>query len=186
MKFYVTTPIYYVNDVPHIGHAYTTLAADVIARYKRLCGYQVFFLTGTDEHGQKVQQAAEKRGVVPQKHADELNIAFKNLWRKLNISNDDFIRTTEDRHKKVVQKALQILFDKKDIYKESYEGWYCLSDERFWMEKDLKDGSCPDCGRKVEYIKEWNYFFRMAKYQDWLIQYIKDNPRFIMPESRRN
>jgi len=186
MKFYVTTPIYYVNDVPHIGHAYTTLAADVIARYKRLCGYQVFFLTGTDEHGQKVQQAAEKRGVVPQKHADELNIAFKNLWRKLNISNDDFIRTTEDRHKKVVQKALQILFDKKDIYKESYEGWYCLSDERFWMEKDLKDGSCPDCGRKVEYIKEWNYFFRMGKYQDWLIQYIKDNPRFIMPESRRN
>ena len=186
MKFYVTTPIYYVNDVPHIGHAYTTLAADVIARYKRLCGYQVFFLTGTDEHGQKVQQAAEKRGVVPQKHADELNIAFKNLWRKLNISNDDFIRTTEDRHKKVVQKALQILFDKKDIYKESYEGWYCLSDERFWMEKDLKDGNCPDCGRKVEYIKEWNYFFRMGKYQDWLIQYIKDNPRFIMPESRRN
>ena len=186
MKFYVTTPIYYVNDVPHIGHAYTTLAADVIARYKRLCGYQVFFLTGTDEHGQKVQQAAEKRGVVPQKHADELNIAFKNLWRKLNISNDDFIRTTEDRHKKVVQKALQILFDKKDIYKESYEGWYCLSDERFWMEKDLKEGNCPDCGRKVEYIKEWNYFFRMGKYQDWLIQYIKDNPRFIMPESRRN
>jgi len=186
MKFYVTTPIYYVNDVPHIGHAYTTLAADVIARYKRLCGYQVFFLTGTDEHGQKVQQAAEKRGVVPQKHADELNIAFKNLWKKLNISNDDFIRTTEDRHKKVVQKALQILFDKKDIYKESYEGWYCLSDERFWMEKDLKEGNCPDCGRKVEYIKEWNYFFRMGKYQDWLIQYIKDNPRFIMPESRRN
>jgi len=186
MKFYITTPIYYVNDIPHIGHAYTTVAADVLARYKRLCGYQVFFLTGTDEHGQKVQQAAEKRGVVPQKHADELNIAFKNLWKKLNISNDDFIRTTENRHKKVVQKALQILFDKKDIYKESYEGWYCLSDERFWMEKDLKEGNCPDCGRKVEYIKEWNYFFRMGKYQDWLIQYIKDNPRFIMPESRRN
>ncbi len=185
-KFYITTPIYYVNDIPHIGHAYTTVAADVMARYKRLCGYQVFFLTGTDEHGQKVQQAAEKRGITPQKHADELHIAFKNLWRKLNISNDDFIRTTEDRHKRVVQKALQILFDKGDIYKESYEGWYCLSDERFWMEKDLKEGNCPDCGRKVEYIKEWNYFFRMGKYQDWLIQYIKDNPRFIMPESRRN
>ncbi len=186
MKFYITTPIYYVNDIPHIGHAYTTVAADVLARYKRLCGYQVFFLTGTDEHGQKVQQAAEKRGVTPQKHADELHISFKNLWKKLNISNDDFIRTTEERHKKVVQKALQILFDKGDIYKESYEGWYCLSDERFWMEKDLKEGNCPDCGRKVEYIKEWNYFFRMGKYQDWLIQYIKDNPRFIMPESRRN
>ena len=185
-KFYITTPIYYVNDIPHIGHAYTTVAADVMARYKRLCGYQVFFLTGTDEHGQKVQQAAEKRGVAPQKHADELHISFKNLWEKLNISNDDFIRTTEERHKRAVQKALQILFDKGDIYKASYEGWYCLSDERFWMEKDLKDGNCPDCGRKVEYIKEWNYFFRMGKYQDWLIQYIKDNPRFIMPESRRN
>ena len=185
-KFYITTPIYYVNDIPHIGHAYTTVAADVMARYKRFCGYQVFFLTGTDEHGQKVQQAAEKRGVAPQKHADELHISFKNLWEKLNISNDDFIRTTEERHKRAVQKALQILFDKGDIYKESYEGWYCLSDERFWMEKDLKEGNCPDCGRKVEYIKEWNYFFRMGKYQDWLIQYIKDNPRFIMPESRRN
>jgi len=185
-KFYITTPIYYVNDIPHVGHAYTTVAADVMARYKRLCGYQVFFLTGTDEHGQKVQQAAEKRGVAPQKHADELHISFKNLWEKLNISNDDFIRTTEERHKRAVQKALQILFDKGDIYKASYEGWYCLSDERFWMEKDLKDGNCPDCGRKVEYIKEWNYFFRMGKYQDWLIQYIKDNPRFIMPESRRN
>ncbi|MEK6546233.1 MAG: methionine--tRNA ligase, partial [Nitrospinota bacterium] len=186
MKFYITTPIYYVNDIPHIGHAYTTVAADVLARYKRLCSYQVFFLTGTDEHGQKVQQAAEKRGVTPQKHADELHISFKNLWKKLNISNDDFIRTTEERHKRVVQKALQILFDKGDIYKESYEGWYCLSDERFWMEKDLKEGNCPDCGRKVEYIKEWNYFFRMGKYQDWLIQHIKENPRFIMPESRRN
>ena len=185
-KFYITTPIYYVNDIPHVGHAYTTVAADVMARYKRLCGYQVFFLTGTDEHGQKVQQAAEKRGVAPQKHADELHISFKNLWEKLNISNDDFIRTTEERHKRAVQKALQILFDKGDIYKASYEGWYCLSDERFWMEKDLKEGNCPDCGRKVEYIKEWNYFFRMGKYQDWLIQYIKDNPRFIMPESRRN
>ena len=185
-KFYITTPIYYVNDIPHVGHAYTTVAADVMARYKRLCGYQVFLLTGTDEHGQKVQQAAEKRGVAPQKHADELHISFKNLWEKLNISNDDFIRTTEERHKRAVQKALQILFDKGDIYKASYEGWYCLSDERFWMEKDLKDGNCPDCGRKVEYIKEWNYFFRMGKYQDWLIQYIKDNPRFIMPESRRN
>lgn len=185
-NFYITTPIYYVNDIPHIGHAYTTVAADTVARYKRFRGFKVFFLTGTDEHGQKVQQAAERRGVAPDRHADEFYIAFKDLWQKLNISNDDFIRTTEDRHKRVVQDVLQRLFEKGDIYKESYEGWYCLSDERFWMERDLKEGNCPDCNRKVEYIKEWNYFFRMSKYQNWLIQYIKDNPKFIMPESRCN
>jgi methionyl-tRNA synthetase len=185
-KFYITTPIYYVNDIPHIGHAYTTVAADVLARYKRLCGFDVFFLTGTDEHGQKVQQAAEKRGVTPERHVDELHKAFKNLWQKLNISNNDFIRTTEVRHRRVVQETLQILFNNGDIYKDSYEGWYCLSDERFWMEKDLKEGNCPDCGRKVEFIKEWNYFFKMSKYQEWLIHHIKDNPQFIMPESRRN
>lgn len=185
-KFYITTPIYYVNDIPHIGHAYTTIAADIMARYKRLCGFEVFFLTGTDEHGQKVQQAADRRGVTPQKHADELHAAFKNLWVKLNISNNDFIRTTEDRHKRVVKKTLQTLFEKGDIYKGSYEGWYCLPDERFWREKDIIEGKCPDCGREVEYLKEWNYFFRMGKYQGWLIQYIKDNSWFITPESRHN
>lgn len=184
--FYVTTPIYYVNDLPHLGHAYTTVAADVIARYKRLQGYDVFFLTGTDEHGQKVEQAARKRNIEPQKHCNELHLRFKELWIRLNISNNDFIRTTEDRHKKVVQKTLQALFDKGEIYKDSYEGWYCLPDERFWTGKDLINGNCPECGRKVDRIKEYNYFFKMGKYQDWLINYIKSNEDFILPSNRKN
>jgi methionyl-tRNA synthetase len=185
-KFFLTTPIYYVNDVPHIGHAYTTIAADVVARYKRLEGYEVSFLTGTDEHGQKVLQAAQALGVEPQEHVDKLHKRFKELWARLNISNDDFIRTTEERHKTLVRDILQQLFDRKEIYKDSYEGWYCMPDERFWTEKDLVKGNCPECGRKVDKIKEHNYFFKMGQHQDWLKEYIKSNDEFIQPVSRRN
>jgi methionyl-tRNA synthetase len=184
--FYVTTPIYYVNDVPHIGHAYTTVAADILARFKRLEGYQVFFLTGTDEHGQKVEKAAQERGVDPKTHCDETVKRFQSLWKRLNISNNDFIRTTEDRHKKVVQKILQDLYDRGEIYQDDYQGWYCVPCERFWTEKDLTEGKCPDCLRPVSEISEKNYFFRMSKYQSWLIEHIEKNERFILPLSRRN
>lgn len=185
-NFYITTPIYYVNDVPHIGHAYTTVAADVLARYKRLQGYDVFFLTGTDEHGQKVQQAATQRGVSPQQHADEFVVRFQDLWKRLLISNDDFIRTTEQRHQSVVQTVLKQLWDKKLIYEDLYQGWYCLPDERFWAEDELIEGRCPECGRSVDRISEKNYFFKMSLYQDRLNRYIKEQPEFIRPESRRN
>ena len=185
-KFYITTPIYYVNDVPHIGHAYTTIASDVVARYKRLEGFEVFFLTGTDEHGQKVQQAATVMGVSPQQHVDKLHQRFKELWVRLNISNSDFIRTTEERHKKLVCDILQELHSKDEIYQASYEGWYCTPCERFWTEKDLAESNCPECQRKVEKIKEHNYFFRMGKYQKWLVDRINNDPQFILPASRRN
>ena len=185
-KFYITTPIYYVNDVPHIGHAYTTIAADVVARYKRLEGVEVFFLTGTDEHGQKVQQAANDSGVSPQEHVDKLHQRFKELWVRLNISNTEFIRTTEERHKKLVRDILQELHSRDEIYRDSYEGWYCTPCERFWTEKDLAEGNCPECRRKVDKIKEHNYFFRMGKYQQWLIDRIKNDPHFILPASRKN
>jgi methionyl-tRNA synthetase len=184
--FYITTPIYYVNDVPHIGHAYTTIAADILARYKRLEGYRVFFLTGTDEHGQKVEKAALERGVDPKAHCDEMVKRFLSLWQRLNISNNDFIRTTEARHKAVVQKILQDLYDRGEVYLGSYEGWYCVPCERFWTEKDLAEGECPDCLRSVIEISEKNYFFRMGKYQSWLIEHIEKNERFILPLSRRN
>lgn len=184
--FYITTPIYYVNDVPHIGHAYTTIAADILSRYKRLEGYQVFFLTGTDEHGQKVEKAAQERGVDPKVHCDEMVKRFQSLWQRLNISNNDFIRTTESRHKKVVQKILQDLYDRGEIYQDSYEGWYCVPCERFWTEKDLVEGKCPDCLRPVMELSENNYFFRMSKYQSWLIDHIEKNDRFILPPSKRN
>jgi methionyl-tRNA synthetase len=184
--FYITTPIYYVNDVPHIGHAYTTIAADVMARYWRLRGRDVFFLTGLDEHGQKVQQAAAKAGVDPQIHCDRLAPQFQELWRRLDISHDAFIRTTDHPHKQVVQRYLQVLYDKRLIYSDSYTGWYCTFDERFWTEKDVTDGLCPDCKRPVERISEQNYFFRMGQYQDRLIEYIKTHKDFIRPESRRN
>ena len=185
--FYVTTPIYYVNDVPHIGHAYTTVAADILARYKRLeGGYRVFFLTGTDEHGQKVEKAAQERGVDPKVHCDEMVKRFQSLWQRLEISNNDFIRTTEARHRTVVQKILQDLYDRGEIYLDSYEGWYCVPCERFWTEKDLTDGKCPDCLRPVIEISEKNYFFRMSKYQSWLIKHIEGNDRFILPPARRN
>ena len=185
-KFYVTTPIYYVNDVPHIGHAYTTIAADILARYNRLKGKDVFFLTGTDEHGQKVDKAALERGKTPKEHADILVENFKALWEKLNISNDAFIRTTDNEHKERVQTVLQELWDRGEIEKRSYSGWYCTPDERFWTEKDLIDGNCPECKRSVEQIHEENYFFLMSKYQDRLIKHIEDNPLFILPETRRN
>jgi methionyl-tRNA synthetase len=184
--FYLTTPIYYVNDVPHIGHAYTTIAADVLARYHRLIGDDVYFLTGLDEHGQKVQQAAAKAGVEPQTHCDRLAPQFQQLWAKLNISNDGFIRTTQPPHKAAVQRALQTLYDQKLIYSAEYSGWYCTFDERFWTEKDLESGLCPDCKRPVERLSERNYFFKMSLYQDRLIAYIQANPDFIRPQSRCN
>jgi len=185
-KFYITTPIYYVNDVPHIGHAYTTIAADVMARYHRLLGDSVFFLTGTDEHGQKVEKAAVEKGRTPKEHADLLSLNFKRLWEKLEITNDAFIRTTDREHVSVVQELLQKLYDKGEIERRTYEGWYCTPDERFWTEKDIVDGKCPDCGRPVEQIKEDNYFFLMSKYQDRLVRHIIDHPDYIRPESRRN
>lgn len=184
--FYITTPIYYVNDVPHIGHAYTTIAADVLARYWTLRGREVFFLTGLDEHGQKVQQAAAKAGIDPQTHCDKLAPQFQQLWKKLNISNNAFIRTTDAQHKSIVQRYLQQLYDQQLIYKDSYTGWYCTFDERFWTEKDVENGLCPDCKRPVEQLSEHNYFFRMGQYQDRLINHIKQHPDFIRPESRRN
>lgn len=184
--FYITTPIYYVNDVPHIGHAYTTVAADVLARYWRLRGCEVFFLTGLDEHGQKVQQAAAKAGIDPQVHCDKLAPQFETLWKKLNISNNAFIRTTDPEHTSIVQQYLNKLHDKGLIYKDSYTGWYCTFDERFWTEKDIESGLCPDCKRPVEKISEHNYFFKMGQYQDRLIEHIKTQPNFIRPESRRN
>lgn len=184
--FYITTPIYYVNDVPHIGHAYTTVAADVLARYWRLRGRDVMFLTGLDEHGQKVQQAAAKAGIDPQTHCDKLAPQFQDLWKRLNISNDAFIRTTDGPHKKIVQRYLQELYYKQLIYKDSYTGWYCTYDERFWTEKDVVGGICPDCKRPIEQLSEHNYFFKMGQYQEQLIAHIKQHPHFIRPESRRN
>ena len=184
--FYITTPIYYVNDVPHIGHAYTTIAADVLARYWRLRGRDVFFLTGLDEHGQKVQQAAAKAGIDPQAHCDKLAPQFQDLWKRLNISNDAFIRTTDAPHKSIVQRYLQQLFDANLIYKADYTGWYCTFDERFWTEKDVADGMCPDCKRPIEKLSEHNYFFKMGQYQERLQRHILEHPNFIRPESRRN
>ncbi|MDZ4383571.1 MAG: class I tRNA ligase family protein, partial [Thermodesulfovibrionia bacterium] len=179
-KLYVTTPIYYVNDIPHVGHAYTTIAADILARYNRLKGREVFFLTGTDEHGQKVEKAAKEKGRTPQEHADTMVENFKTLWKKLNISNDSFIRTTNPEHKKIVQEMLQKLWKKSEIEKRAYSGWYCTPDERFWAESEVVNGNCPDCGRPVEHIEEENYFFLMSKYQDGLMKYIKENPFYIM------
>ncbi|MBN1672909.1 MAG: methionine--tRNA ligase [Kiritimatiellae bacterium] len=185
-SFYVTTPIYYVNDKPHIGHAYTTLLADVLARYHRLLGDPTLFLTGTDEHGQKVQRAADRAGVTPQEQADTTVVRFQELWKKLGITHDDFIRTTEPRHARVVQRILQDLYDRDEIYRSEYDGWYCVPCERFFMEKDLRENTCPECGRAVEHITESNYFFRMGKYQDWLVRYIQEHPTFIQPDFRRN
>lgn len=184
--YYVTTPIYYVNDKPHIGHSYTTILADVLASYHRLLGIPTHFLTGTDEHGQKVQQAADANGITPQEQCDQTVVRFQELWKRLEIQHDDFIRTTEDRHKTIVQQTLQELFDRDEIYKAEYEGWYCVGCERFFTEKDLVEGNCPECGRKVDAIVESNYFFRMSKYQQWLIEYIEANPDFILPAFRAN
>ena len=185
-SYYVTTPIYYVNDKPHIGHAYTTVLADVLARYHRSLGDATYFLTGTDEHGQKVEKAAAKRNMDNLAHCDETVVRFQELWKRLGITNDRFIRTTQDFHKKVVSDILQKLYDEGEIYKAEYTGWYCVGDERFFTEKDLVDGKCPECGREVQPIKESNYFFRMSKYQDWLIDYIQTHPDFILPAFRAN
>lgn len=185
--FYVTTPIYYVNDVPHIGHAYTTVAADVISRYKRLSGYDVFFLTGTDEHGQKIEQAAEKQGVTPKQLADKVVERFKSLWIKLNISYDKFIRTTDEYHKKCVQHIFEKMMDNGDIYMGEYEGWYCTPCETYWTETQLLDGNCcPSCRRETTRLKEPSYFFKMSKYQEQLLRHIEEDPEFIKPASRRN
>jgi len=184
--FYITTPIYYVNDVPHIGHAYTTLAADVLARYKRLRGYEVFFLTGTDEHGQKVEKAANAAGETPLELADRVVKRFQALWEKLDISYSDFIRTTQERHKKGVSHLFREVMAKGDIYLGEYEDWYCTPCETFWTETQLMDGKCPDCNRVVEKLKEESYFFRMSKYQEQLLAHIEANPDFIQPKSRRN
>ncbi|MCK4579629.1 MAG: methionine--tRNA ligase [Candidatus Marinimicrobia bacterium] len=181
-KFYITTPIYYVNDQPHLGHAYTTILADVLVRYHRTLGDETHFLTGTDEHGLKVQQAALERGADPQAHTDEFVVRFKEMWQRLNISHDDFIRTTEPRHKEVVTRLLQDLYDKGEIYQSEYEGWYSVSEERFITQKEVDSGAF----RQVEQVKEKNWFFRMSDYQDRLIEYIENNPKFIQPDSRRN
>ena len=185
-KYYVTTPIYYVNDRPHIGHAYTTILADVLARFHRSIGDETFFLTGTDEHGQKVEKAAAARKMEPLAHCDETVVRFQELWKRLGITNNRFIRTTQEFHREVVRKILQDLYDRGEIYQARYTGWYCVGDERFFTEKDLVEGRCPECGREVTAIEETNYFFRMSKYRDWLVEYITTHPDFILPAFRAN
>ncbi|MFO7576332.1 MAG: methionine--tRNA ligase [Pelovirga sp.] len=184
--YYITTPIYYVNDVPHIGHAYTTLACDVMARYKRARGYRVAFLTGTDEHGQKVEMAAKASSETPLELADRVVKRFQALWDKLNISHTDFIRTTQERHKHTVQEQFKAIEARGDIYLGEYEDWYCTPCETFWTETQMIDGNCPDCGRATTKLKEESYFFRMSRYQDQLLAHIEANPDFIQPKSRRN
>ncbi len=184
--FYITTPIYYPSDKLHIGHSYTTVAADAIARYKRLKGYDVMFLTGTDEHGQKIQRKAEEKGVTPKQYVDEIVAGINELWKLMKITNDRFIRTTDKHHEEAVQKIFKKLYDQGDIYKSEYEGWYCTPCESFWTKTQLVDGKCPDCGREVELTKEESYFFKLSKYQDRLIKHIEENPEFIQPVSRQN
>ncbi|ULT57117.1 methionine--tRNA ligase [Neobacillus drentensis] len=184
--FYLTTPIYYPSGNLHIGHAYTTVAGDAMARYKRMRGFDVMYLTGTDEHGQKIQRKAEDKGITPQQYVDEIVGGIKDLWNKLDISYDDFIRTTEDRHKQVVEQIFAKLLEQGDIYLDQYEGWYCTPCESFFTDRQLVDGNCPDCGRPVEKVKEESYFFRMSKYVDRLLQYYEENAEFIQPESRKN
>jgi len=185
-KYYITTPIYYPSGSLHIGHCYCTVAADSIARYKRLRGYDVKFLTGTDEHGQKIEEKAKAAGVTPIEYVDKIVEGIKELWKDLEITNDDFIRTTESRHEKIVQKIFKKLYDQGDIYKGEYEGKYCTPCESFWTETQLVDGKCPDCGREVKVVKEESYFFKLSKYQDRLLKYIEEHPEFIQPESRKN
>ncbi len=183
---YVTTPIYYVTDKPHIGHLYTTLAADISARYHRLLGEPVWFLTGTDEHGQKIEKKAKETGETPGQLADRVVERYKEAWKLYGVQYDDFIRTTEPRHKKLVQKLVQKLMDSGDIYLGTYEGWYCVPDEAYWSESQLNDGKCPDCGRVVERLQEESYFFKLSKYAPLIAEHIQKNPDFISPESRRN
>ena len=185
-KYYITTPIYYPSSNLHIGHTYCTVMADAMARFKRLAGYDVRFLTGTDEHGQKIQDIAKEKGVTPQEYVDEIVAGIKDLWKTMEISYDDFIRTTEPRHVKRVQQIFMQLYEKGDIYKGEYEGMYCTPCESFWTESQLVDGKCPDCGRPVQKAKEEAYFFRLSKYQDRLLEMFETNPEFLQPDSRRN
>ena len=185
-KYYITTPIYYPSSNLHIGHTYCTVMADAMARFKRLAGYDVRFLTGTDEHGQKIQDIAKEKGVTPQEYVDEIVSGIKDLWKTMEISYDDFIRTTEPRHVKRVQQIFMQLYEKGDIYKGEYEGMYCTPCESFWTESQLVDGKCPDCGRPVQKAKEEAYFFRLSKYQDRLLEMFENNPEFLLPDSRRN
>ena len=185
-KFYITTPIYYPSDKLHIGHTYCTVATDAMARYKRLRGYDVMFLTGTDEHGQKIEEKAKAAGITPKQYVDHVVSGIKDLWKLMDISYDKFIRTTDDYHEKAVQKIFKQLYDQGDIYKGSYEGWYCTPCESFWTETQLVDGKCPDCGREVRRTSEEAYFFRLSKYQDQLIKLFEEHPEFLEPASRRN
>lgn len=185
-KFYLTTPIYYPSANFHIGHCYTTIIADAIARYKRLNGYDVFFLTGTDEHGQKIEKKAIEAGVSPKEYVDKIVDNAKDLWKSLDISYDKFIRTTDSEHVACVQKIFEKLYQQGDIYKGEYKGLYCTPCESFWTETQLKDGKCPDCGRDVHEVKEEAYFFKLSKYQDRLVDYIESHPEFIQPISRKN
>ena len=185
-KYYITTPIYYPSDKLHIGHTYTTVAADALARFKRQTGYDVMFLTGTDEHGQKIERVAKEAGMQPKAYVDGIVEGILKLWKLMNISYDDFIRTTDARHVQTVQKIFKKLYDQGDIYKGHYEGWYCTPCEAYWLERQLTDGKCPDCGRPVELAKEEAYFFKQSQYADRLIQHIEDHPEFIQPESRKN
>ena len=185
-KYYITTPIYYPSDNLHIGHAYCSVAADTAARFKKLEGYDTYFLTGTDEHGQKIERKAAAKGVTPQAYVDEIVAGIKDLWKLMDVDYNDFIRTSDERHVKAVQKIFRQLYEQGDIYKGSYEGWYCTPCESFFTELQLKDGNCPDCDRPVEKTCEEAYFFKLSKYQDWLIRYIEEHPDFIQPASRKN
>jgi len=185
-SFYITTPIYYVNASPHIGHAYTTIVADVLSRYHRMAGDDTFFVTGTDEHGDKIAEAAQNAGITPKEYADKISAQFRNLWPELSVTNDYFIRTTDANHIETVRGILQKVYDAGDIYFGQYEGYYCVGCERFYMEKELVEGKCPDHQTKPEHRKESNYFFRMSKYQDWLIKHIQDHPDYIRPERYKN
>ncbi|MGI6148278.1 MAG: methionine--tRNA ligase [Firmicutes bacterium] len=185
-RFYISTPIYYPSDRLHIGHAYTTVVADSLARWHKFAGRKVLFVTGSDEHGQKIERIAKAKGVQPQEYVDAIVSTFKQLWKRLNVEYDDFVRTTEPRHHKAVQTVFQKIYEKGDIYKSTYKGWYCTPCETFWVETKLQDGNCPDCGRPVELVEEESYFFKISKYADRLLKHIEENPDFIRPESRRN
>jgi len=186
--FYLTTPIYYPNAAPHIGTAYTTIVADCLTRFQRLLGVKAYFLTGTDEHGQKIEKAAAEKGITPQAHVDEMFSAFKQVWERLEIANDDFIRTTEERHETGVVKIFQQLKDRGLIFKDTYEGWYCVADETFWTQAQVVEGKCPnpECGREVVWMKEEGYFFKLSRFQNKLLEYLDQHPDFIQPQSRFN
>src|SRR5699024_9544725 len=185
-KFYLTTPIYYPSDNLHIGHTYTTVAADTLKRFEEALGYDVLFVTGTDEHGQKIQDTAKRNGLKPKEYVDKIVAETKELWNLLDIRYDEFIRTTDEHHVKTVQKVFEKLYNQGDIYKSKYEGWYCTPCEAFWSEKQLENGNCPDCGREVHWAEEEAYFFKLSKYKEDLIKLYEENPDFLQPVSRKN